>query len=108
MSQGTALSRLGYASALGTRKVRVVRIFVAGGTGVVGRRLVPQLVARGHEGTATTTSPTKLEVLQQLGAEAVVMDGLGAGSVGEAGGEGPPGTDGAPRDRPSPPPRGQA
>lgn len=61
-----------------------MRIFVAGGTGVVGRRLVPQLVARGHEVMATTTSPTKLEVLQQLGAEAVVMDGLDAVSVGEA------------------------
>ncbi|MGW3513583.1 NAD-dependent epimerase/dehydratase family protein [Streptomyces sp. NPDC000994] len=32
----------------------VMRVFVAGGTGVLGRRLVPQLVARGHEVTATT------------------------------------------------------
>src|SRR6185312_15628077 len=55
-----------------------------GGTGVVGRRLVPQLVARGHRVTATTTSPSKLGVLEQLGAEAVVMDGLDAVSVGEA------------------------
>jgi nucleoside-diphosphate-sugar epimerase len=30
-----------------------VRVFVAGGTGVIGRRLVPQLVARGHQVTAT-------------------------------------------------------
>ena len=45
---------------------------------------MPQLVARGHEVTATTTNPGKLEVLQQLGAEAVVMDGLDAVSVGEA------------------------
>ena len=62
----------------------VVRVFVAGGTGVVGRRLVPQLVARGHQVTATTTSPGKLGLLEQLGAEAVVMDGLDAVSVGEA------------------------
>ena len=62
----------------------VVRVFVAGGTGVVGRRLVPQLVARGHEVTATTTSPAKLGLLEQLGAEAVVMDGLDAVSVREA------------------------
>ena len=34
----------------------VMRVFVAGGTGVIGRRLVPQLVARGHQVTATTTS----------------------------------------------------
>jgi nucleoside-diphosphate-sugar epimerase len=62
----------------------VMRVFVAGGTGVLGRRLVPQLVARGHEVTATTTSRGKLGLLQQLGAEAVVMDGLDAASVGEA------------------------
>jgi nucleoside-diphosphate-sugar epimerase len=62
----------------------VVRVFVAGGTGVIGRRLVPQLVARGHQVTATTTSPGKLCLLQQLGADAVVMDGLDAVSVSEA------------------------
>jgi nucleoside-diphosphate-sugar epimerase len=33
---------------------------------------------------ATTTNATKLGVLEQLGAEAVVMDGLDAASVGEA------------------------
>ena len=61
-----------------------MRVFVAGGSGVLGRRLVPQLVARGHQVTATTTSAGKLAVLQQLGAEGVVMDGLDAASVGEA------------------------
>jgi nucleoside-diphosphate-sugar epimerase len=61
-----------------------VRVFVAGGTGVIGRRLVPRLVARGHQVTATTTSAAKLGLLEQLGAEAVVMDGLDAASVGEA------------------------
>jgi nucleoside-diphosphate-sugar epimerase len=61
-----------------------MRVFVAGGTGVVGRRLVPQLLARGHEVTATTTSAGKLGLVEQMGAEAVVMDGLDAMSVGEA------------------------
>jgi nucleoside-diphosphate-sugar epimerase len=61
-----------------------MRVFVAGGTGVVGRRLVPQLVARGHQVTATTTNAVKLGLLQQLGASGVVMDGLDAVSVGEA------------------------
>ena len=62
----------------------VMRVFVAGGTGVLGRRLVPQLVARGHQVTATTTSAAKLDLLAQLGADGVVMDGLDAVSVGEA------------------------
>jgi nucleoside-diphosphate-sugar epimerase len=62
----------------------IMRVFVAGGTGVLGRRLVPQLVARGHQVTATTTGPAKLGLLEQLGADAVVMDGLDAVSVGKA------------------------
>ncbi len=62
----------------------VMRVFVAGGTGVIGRRLVPQLVARGHQVRATTTSAAKLGLLEQLGAEGVVMDGLDAMSVGQA------------------------
>jgi nucleoside-diphosphate-sugar epimerase len=61
-----------------------VRVFVAGGTGAIGRRLVRQLVARGHQVTATTTSAGKLRLLEQLGAEGVVMDGLDMTSVGEA------------------------
>lgn len=61
-----------------------MRIFVAGGSGVLGRRLVPRLVAGGHQVTATTTTPARLGLLEQLGAEGVVMDGLDAASVGEA------------------------
>jgi nucleoside-diphosphate-sugar epimerase len=61
-----------------------MRVFVAGGSGVLGQRLVPQLVERGHEVTATTTNPAKLDLLVGLGAKAVVMDGLDAASVGEA------------------------
>jgi nucleoside-diphosphate-sugar epimerase len=64
--------------------VIVMRVFVAGGSGVLGRRLVPQLVARGHQVTATTTSAAKLGLLEQLSAEGIVMDALDAASVGEA------------------------
>jgi nucleoside-diphosphate-sugar epimerase len=64
----------------------VMRVFVAGGTGVIGRRLVPQLVARGHHVTATTTGPGKLSLLEQLGANGVVMDGLGCGVGRRSGG----------------------
>ncbi|WP_019819545.1 NAD-dependent epimerase/dehydratase family protein [Saccharomonospora saliphila] len=58
-----------------------MRVFVAGGSGVLGRRLVPRLVARGHHVTATTTSADKLGMLEELGAEGVVMDGLDPASV---------------------------
>jgi len=61
-----------------------MRVFVAGGSGALGRRLVPQLVARGHQVTATTSKPGNLGALEQLGAEPVVMDGLDEVSVGEA------------------------
>ncbi|GAA4524427.1 MULTISPECIES: NAD-dependent epimerase/dehydratase family protein [Nonomuraea] len=61
-----------------------MRVFVAGGAGVLGRRLVRRLVARGHQVTATTTGAGKLGLLERLGAEAVVMDGLDAEAVGEA------------------------
>lgn len=61
-----------------------MRVFVAGGSGVMGRRLVPQLVALGHQVTATTTSAAKLGLVEQLGAQGVVMDGLDAAAVGEA------------------------
>lgn len=64
-------------------RVSTMRIFLAGGTGAVGKRLVPQLVARGHEVVATTRSPGKSGLLRTLGAEPVVMDGLDAAAVGE-------------------------
>ena len=62
----------------------VMRVFVAGGSGALGRRLVPLLVARGHQVTATATSAAGLRVLEQLGAAGAVMDGLDAASVGAA------------------------
>jgi nucleoside-diphosphate-sugar epimerase len=61
-----------------------MRVFVAGGTGVIGRRLVPLLVDGGHHVIATTTSTGKVGLLEQLGAEGIVMDGLDATAVGEA------------------------
>lgn len=61
-----------------------MKVFVAGGTGNIGRRLVPLLVSRGHDVTATTTNPSKAGVLEQMGADAVVMDGMDAKSVHEA------------------------
>jgi nucleoside-diphosphate-sugar epimerase len=61
-----------------------MRVFVAGAAGAIGRRLIPQLVARGHQVTASTRGQAKLEQLRGLGAEPVVVDGLDAAAVGEA------------------------
>ena len=61
-----------------------MRVFVAGAAGAIGRRLIPQLVARGHQVTASTRGSARLEQLRRLGAEPVVVDGLDAAAVGEA------------------------
>jgi nucleoside-diphosphate-sugar epimerase len=61
-----------------------MRVFVAGATGAIGRRLVPQLVARGHEVTGTTTRPGGIEPLRAAGADPVVVDGLDGAAVREA------------------------
>ena len=61
-----------------------MRIFVAGGTGAIGRHLLPLLVAQKHYIVATTRSASKVDLLRGLGAEAVVVDGLDAAAVGEA------------------------
>lgn len=58
-----------------------MRVFLAGATGAIGRRLVPLLTANGHEVIGTTRSPEKVKSLRDLGAEAVVMDGLDRGAV---------------------------
>jgi len=55
-----------------------MRVFLAGGTGVIGRRLVPMLLAAGHHVTAMTRTPAKGDALRASGAEAVVADALDA------------------------------
>lgn len=52
----------------------MVRIFLAGASGVLGVRLVPLLVADGHVVAGMTRSPGKVEMLRGLGAEPVVCD----------------------------------
>ena len=58
-----------------------MKVFVAGATGAVGRRLVPLLVRHGHEVTGMTRSSSKAEQLRALGAEPVVADGLDQAAV---------------------------
>jgi 2-alkyl-3-oxoalkanoate reductase len=61
-----------------------MRVFVAGATGAIGWRLVPQLIARGHQVTATSRSARHGGRLKALGAELAVVDGLDGAAVGEA------------------------
>ena len=58
-----------------------MRIFVAGATGAVGRRLVPRLVRAGHSVTGLTHTPSKAGFVRELGAEPVVSDALDERSI---------------------------
>jgi 2-alkyl-3-oxoalkanoate reductase len=51
-----------------------MRVFVAGASGAIGTRLVPQLIARGHEVIGTSTSNAGADRLRVLGAEPLVLD----------------------------------
>lgn len=51
-----------------------MRIYLAGATGVIGRRLVPQLVAAGHTVGAMTRSAEKAGGLSSIGARPIVCD----------------------------------
>ena len=83
MSQIVGLSRLGD-EPVPDESVRLYECLWQVGPGVIGRRLVPQLVARGHQVTATTMSVARLRLLEQLGADGVVIDGARCGVGQEA------------------------
>src|SRR5918998_1223291 len=61
-----------------------MKVFIAGATGALGRQLVPQLVARGHEVVGMTRSASKQDLLRGLGARPVVADALDADAVAQA------------------------
>jgi nucleoside-diphosphate-sugar epimerase len=61
-----------------------MRVFVAGATGAIGARLVPQLIERGHEVIGTSRSPQKADLLRAQGAQPVVLDVLNARAVRDA------------------------
>lgn len=61
-----------------------MRIFVAGATGVIGARLVPLLVAGGHEVAGMTRSAGRAGLLAELGAQPVVCDVFDAAALTRA------------------------
>jgi len=61
-----------------------MRVFIAGASGAIGSRLVPQLIANGHEVIGTFRSPGNDERLRALGAQPVALDLLDAPAVRRA------------------------
>src|SRR5215472_5104925 len=65
-------------------KEPVMRVFMAGATGAIGKQLVPPLVAAGHEVHGMTRSESKQAMLRELGAVPVAADALDPGQVAQA------------------------
>jgi nucleoside-diphosphate-sugar epimerase len=65
-------------------KELMMRVFVAGATGAIGKQLVPRLVEAGHEVHGMTRSESKQAMLYELGAVPVVADALDPDQVAEA------------------------
>ena len=61
-----------------------MKVFVAGATGALGRAVVPQLVARGHDVVGMTRSGSKQDLVRRLGARPVVADALNPDQVAQA------------------------
>jgi 2-alkyl-3-oxoalkanoate reductase len=61
-----------------------MRVFVAGASGAIGSRLVPQLIDRGHEVIGTSRSLGGAERVRGLGAEPIALDLLDARAVRKA------------------------
>jgi nucleoside-diphosphate-sugar epimerase len=51
-----------------------MKIFIAGGTGAIGRPLIAKLLAKGHTLVALTRSPEKAQALVQQGIEPAIAD----------------------------------
>lgn len=60
-----------------------MRVFVAGASGAIGRPLVRQLVAAGHEVAGLTSTPANASGIEAAGAEAVVCDALDPNALAE-------------------------
>src|SRR5689334_12312810 len=61
-----------------------MKIFVAGASGAIGKRLVPLLVSNGHQVVGSTRTPDKTGAIRSQGAEPAVLDGLNRDDVMKA------------------------
>ena len=58
-----------------------MKVFIAGASGAIGRPLVRQLVAAGHQVTGTTRRSDRAEEIRAAGAEAVICDALDISAI---------------------------
>jgi uncharacterized protein YbjT (DUF2867 family) len=61
-----------------------MRIFLAGASGVVGRRIIRLLVESGHLVTGLTRRPSAAAVIEEVGGRVVVADVYDADAIGAA------------------------
>jgi nucleoside-diphosphate-sugar epimerase len=61
-----------------------MRVLVVGASGAIGTRLVPQLIAQGHEVIGTYVSPASEAKVRALGIRPVALDLLDAGAARQA------------------------
>lgn len=61
-----------------------MKIFLTGGTGVIGTRALPALVAGGHQVTAVARGDAKADAVRSFGGEPVAVDLFDAAAVAEA------------------------
>ena len=61
-----------------------MRVFLAGASGVIGRRLIPLLRIAGHDVAGLTRTPENAAVIEELGASAVVCDVYDAAALSAA------------------------
>ena len=61
-----------------------MKIFLAGATGIVGSRLIPLLLAAGHQVTGTARSAEKAANLRSLGVNPAIVDALDAEGLNRA------------------------
>ena len=73
-TEGNATRMFRLASSRGEAYNDSMRIFLAGASGVIGQRLIPRLVQAGHIVGGLTRSPSKMELLNHLGAESILCN----------------------------------
>src|SRR6266516_7915868 len=84
VSQQRAAPRLRGRRSPRKRKENTMRVFLAGASGAIGTRLVPQLIDAGHDVIGSHTSPSSGERVRALGAKPVALDLLDARAVRKA------------------------